>query len=404
MKILIVSSYLPYPLFSGGHVRLYNIIKELAKYHEIVLVCEKRSHQMKEDIAQVEKFCKEVIVVERKKQWSISNILKSGCSLYPFLITGHTQQVMQVKIKELLEKNTFDIIHVETFYVYQNLPKVTIPTVLVEHNIEYLVYKRFADNALFVLRPLLALDIAKMKYWEEKFWKSATRLVAVSEEEKMLMKRQDVAVVPNGVDIERFKIDDLRFKISKKEKRILFIGDFNWIQNSDAATWLLRDIWPKITLNSQFSTFNIKLWIVGRNIPNSIRNLTKDPNVIFDENAPEETSDIFKNADILLAPIRVGGGTSFKILEAMASGVAVVTTPLGHEGIQAKEGKEIIVGKDTNDFVKKIFSLLENKKEYEILVKSARQCIEKQYAWSTIVEKLEKVYKGAIKTYAEKHN
>ena len=263
MKILLVSSFLPYPLFSGGHIRLYNIIKGLSSNHEITLVCEKRDYQTKEDIKEVEKFCKKVIVVDRKKQWSFSNIFKAGISLSPFLVVGHTNELLKQAIIKLLNDEKFDLIHVETFYVYQNIPKTQLPIVLVEHNIEYLVYKRFADKAPFFLRPLLYLDIAKLKRCEENAWKRVIKLVAVSEQEKKLMKREDVAVVPNGVDIKKYQISSIRqaqdrnikYQISKKERRILFIGDFKWIENIDAAEWILRDIWPKIN-NSKFMIHN----------------------------------------------------------------------------------------------------------------------------------------------------
>ncbi len=90
MKILMISSYLPYPLHSGGQVRLYNLIKELSGKHEITLVCERRPHQTSEDIKEVEKICKKVVTVPRRKQWSLENVLKSVFSSHSFLVTGHT--------------------------------------------------------------------------------------------------------------------------------------------------------------------------------------------------------------------------------------------------------------------------------------------------------------------------
>ncbi|MDO8461106.1 MAG: glycosyltransferase [bacterium] len=203
MNILIISSFLPYPLFSGGHIRLYNIIKELSKGHKITLICEKRKYQTENDVKEVRKIC-EAIWVERKKQWSIKNILKAGFSSYPFLMAGHTNSQMRKRIEDVLKQKKFDVIHIETFYVMQNMPKVDIPTVLAEHNIEYLVYKRFADSSSKLIKPFLLLDILKMQYWEKKFWKKATKLVAVSEQEKKMMIRKDVIVVQNGVDLNKF--------------------------------------------------------------------------------------------------------------------------------------------------------------------------------------------------------
>jgi len=396
MKILLVSSFLPYPLFSGGHIRLYNILKLLSKNHEIYLVCEKRNYQTWQDLENIKKFCKKVIAVDRKSQWSLINIVKTGFSRMPFLLIGHSNDEMKKNISLLLQNNKFDLIHVETFYVMQNLPKTQIPIVLAEHNVEYLVYKRFADKAFLPLRLLLYLDVLKLKYWEEKYWKKATKLVAVSKVDRKIMskKRKDVEVVPNGVDIDKFKVQSSKFKVNKKEKTILFIGDFKWIENVDSVRWILKDIWPKISGKWKMENGKLKLWIVGRNIPDSIKKLTKDKNVIFDENAGWDTSKIYQKADVLLAPIRVGGGTSFKILEAMASGVPVVTTPLGN-AISAKENEKILIADNASEFYEKIINLLNNQELYKNIAIKARKFIEEKYDWEKIVGKLEEVYTSA---------
>ena len=236
MNILLVSSYLPYPLFSGGHIRLYNLIKELSHKHKITLVCEKRDYQGDAEISELKKFCKKVISVPRKKQWSLKNITKTGLSALPFLIIGHTSSEMRKEIQRELNENQFDLIHAETSYVMQNIPETKIPIILAEHNVEYLVYKRFADKAPLLLRPLLYMDVLKLKRWEEAVWKKATKLIAVSKIEKEIMNkvRKDVVVVSNGVDIEKFTINDLQLTRDGREKRILFIGEFKWVQNRDA--------------------------------------------------------------------------------------------------------------------------------------------------------------------------
>jgi polysaccharide biosynthesis protein PslH len=399
MNILLVSSYLPYPLFSGGHIRLYNLIKELSSKHKITLICEKRSNQGDVEISELKKFCKKVITVPRRKQWSLKNILKTGLSLSPFLVIGHTSTGMQKEIKRELNENQFDLIHVETSYVMQNIPITEIPVVLVEHNVEYLVYKRFADKAPLLLRPLLYIDVLKLKYWEEDMWKRVFKLVAVSDEEKKIMEkiRKDVVIVSNGVDIDKFQISNSKSQISNREKRILFIGEFKWVQNRDAIAWITKEILPRLRAEfvPSMADGGIKLWVVGRNIPDSIRKLTTDKSVIFDDNAPKQTEEIYAKSDLLLAPIRVGGGTSFKILEAMASGVPVVTTKLGN-AVEAKENLEIVTAESADDFVKKIKKLLEDKEFYETISKDARKLIEKKYNWQKISEDLNSVYESMI--------
>lgn len=390
MRILLVSSFLPYPLTSGGHVRLYNIIKQLSASHEVTLVCEKRSYQSQQDIEAVKKICKKVITVERRKQWSMGNILKTGFSSLPFLLVGHTNTEMHTHIASALATESYDLIHVETFYVYPNIPKTQIPVVLVEHNIEYLVYQRYITKMPLPIRLFLSIDVAKLKKYEEYYWKKATAVGVVSAIEKRYIPRSNVAVIHNGVDSKKFTV---RKGNTTQEKRILYIGDFKWIQNTDAVSWILKDIWPKITMQQQ----SWKLWIVSRSIPDSIRNLTSDPNVIFEEGGSIPTETIFQQADVLLAPIRVGGGTSYKILEAMASGVPVVTTPLGIEGLDATKDKDVLVSDDPEEIAALVMTLLQDAAKAKKLLTNARHLVETQYTWEAIGKELETLYKQAVR-------
>lgn len=398
MKILIVSSYLPYPLFSGGHVRLYNIIKELSGKNEITLLCEKRPFQKEEDVAAVKKICKEVITVDRKRQWSFSNIIKSGFSTHSFLVTGHTQTQFKKIIDETLLKNNFDLIHVETYYVMQNLPQTKVPVVLIEHNIEYSVYAKFRESAAFFLRPFLSLDIAKIKREEEDCWKNAQALVAVSREDQAVMKKagRDSFLVPNGVSTDQFVFKE---KPATTTRKILFLGDFKWIQNRDAVTFIFKEIWPQISVRvkEKKEKFALKLWIVGRKIPDSIKTLTNDPDVLFDEKSSSlPTEKIFQDATLLLAPLRVGGGTSYKILESMSSGTPVVTMHMSADALSAQDGRDVLVGKTALELAEKCVTLLQDENLFKTISKNGRVLVEQHYTWKEIVKELEEAYKNVI--------
>ncbi len=396
MKILMVSSFLPFPLYTGGHIRLYNLIKNLSEENDITLICEKRSNQTQEDVNEIKKICKKVITISRRKQWTFKNILRAGFSLDPFLIVGHTSEEFRLAIKDELVRDNYQLIHVETFYVYQNLPRVSIPVVLVEHNIEYLVYQRFAKLANPLFKPLFYLDVLKLKKKEINAWRKADRLVAVSNAERKLMKRADVDVVPNGVDTNNFRFRS--FQEIPQEKRILFIGDFKWMQNRDAAENILKHIWPRLCLklSETKERANVKLWLVGRNIPSKIKELATGKNIILDANNKDETYQIFRKAYVLLAPIRVGGGTSYKIIEAMASGVGVVTTNLGTEGLEAKNNIHVLSAEREDELTNLVLALIQDHSLYRKLTLNARKLIEEKYDWKVIAKKLNEVYMSCL--------
>lgn len=388
MKILMVSSYLPYPLYDGGKIRLFNLLKELRNEHEITLICETRENQNENDIKEVEKICNKVITFERPKAFSLKNIIKSLFSLDPFLITVHSHPKFRELIKKELDAANYNLIHVETFYVMQNLPKTKIPIVLAEHNIEYMVYKRYADKSTFFKKPILYLDALKIKRVERKFWSMANRVVAVSKADQKIIGEK-TALVQNGVDTKKFSLKKNEF--SKMEKRILFIGNFRWIQNKDSAIYIIKNIWPHILLKNK-NKENIKLWIVGKNIPENIKNL-ESGDIIIDENAPDQTELIFQKAEVLLSPIRAGGGTNFKILESMSCGTPVVTNSLGNEGIGAKVNEEILICVDPIDYAEKLVKLLSDKYLYEKISRNSRHFIEENYDWKKIAKNLDRVYK-----------
>lgn len=384
MKILIVASYLPYPLLDGGRVRLYNLIKLLSKKHDITLVCEKWPPQTKEDEEEVKKICKKVVVFDRPKAISPKNLTKSFLSLNPLLVTAHSHKGFKKLIAKELDKNKFDLIHVETFYALQNIPTTNLPIVLVEHNLEYEVYRKYAKQAKLIFKPILFYDAFKLEKREKRLWKRADKLVSVSMTEKKIMG-DDAHLIPNGVDLEKFKF--IKRKTDKNKKKILFIGNFKWMQNRDSANFIIKNVWPFMRSKNK----NLYLWVVGKNIPSSIKKL-ESYSVKVDENAPDETEVIFQSSDLLLAPIRVGGGTNFKILEAMACGTPVVTSDLGNEGIQAKDGEEILIANKPDEYATKALNILSDGYLYEKVSRGGRKFVEANFDWNTIAEKLNEVY------------
>ncbi len=132
---------------------------------------------------------------------------------------------------------------------------------------------------------------------------------------------------------------------------------------------------------------------MGRKISTSIKNLTNDPDILFDEkNSELPTEKIFQKADVLLAPIRVGGGTSYKILESMSCGTPVITTKMSADSLGAKDNEDIMASDLSIDLAIKTISLLEDEKLYERISKNGRKLVEQKYTWKSIAEKLNRVY------------
>ena len=389
MKILMLTPYLPYPLHSGGQIRSYNLIKNLSQKHQITLFSFIRSQKELTHIAELEKYCAKVKVFKRRQAWDPRNILISALTPYPFLVAIYLSKSVKNAIRRELASN-YDLIHAETFYVMPNLPKPTnIPTLLVEQTIEYMVYQRFVEDfKFFLLKPLLYFDVLKIKLWEKYFWQKATRLAAMSQSDKQIMEKsvkdRKVDVVANGVDVEHFTESRIAKAVNQT---ILFVGNFKWLPNKDAAKFLVTDIWPKI--HQQLP--RAKLWIVGRNPTSEILDLSNQKNVTVSGEV-DDIREAFQKSSVLLAPIRNGRGTKYKVLEAMASQVPVVTTKLGIEGIAAINQSSVLIAESADGLADKTIQVLTDKNLAEKLAANGKKLVYNQYNWQAISKELDQIY------------
>ena len=384
MKILMLTPYLPYPLYSGGQIRSYNLLKNLSKKHQITLFSFIRSDKEIEYLKNLRPFCREVRVFRRRQPWDPRNLLLALFTPYPFLVSIYLSRSFRRAITEELASGNYDLIHAETFYIMPNLPQTKIPTLLVEQTIEYLVYQQFVrDFKFWPVKPLLYFDVLKINLWEKYFWRRASRLAAMSDSDRQMMnqsvKDKKVDVVANGVDSDYFS----RVK-PRAGKIVLFIGNFKWLPNRDAAQFLAKAIWPKIIVRFP----RARLLIVGRNPTKEILQLVQAGIKIEGNVADIRTA--FARASVLLAPTRNGRGTKYKVLEAMASGLPVVTTKLGIEGIDAKDS--VLVAESAEALAGQAIRVLENRQLSRRLAAKAKKIVYRQYNWGNISNRLNLVY------------
>lgn len=391
MKVLMITPYLPYPLVSGGQIRTYNLLKNLSSKHEITLASFVRDPSEEKYLNELKPFCKKVILFKRRKAWSPLNILLSAVTPYPFLVSIYYGISVKKKIQKELEEQNYNLIHAETFYVMPNIPKTNVPILLVEQVIEYLVYQRFVESlpkfALFLKLPLM-FDVAKIRLWERTYWKKAKRLAAMSQEDKKFILNSDpsleVDVVANGVDIDFFAKTK---KVKAKVPTVLFVGNFKWLPNRDATKFLVEEIWPKIKKQMPQAL----LWIVGRNPPKDI--LAYSSQDIHVDADVEDIRTAYGSADVLLAPIRNGRGTKYKILEAMATKTPIVGTRLAIEGINITSGREAYVASNAQELAEKTVQVLKKPKIGAELAQNAYSLVAADYNWRKISGKLDEVYR-----------
>jgi len=388
-----LTPYLPYPLTSGGQTRSYNLIKNLSKKHEITLFSLIKDDKEKKYIPELEKFCKKVAVFNRSKSpWTLRNILMTGFGTYPFLVIRNLAPKEKEAVRHELENDKYDLIHAETFYVMPHIPRVDIPTLLVDQTVEYLVYEHYVQEQVpFWLRPILWIDVLKIKYWETYYWKQAKKVIAMSYSDGKIMESLapglKVGVVPNGVDVEYFSE---KKREETKVPKVLYLGNFSWLQNVEAAEALVAEVWPNIKKKIP----NSKLWIVGKDMPERVK-ILRTSDIEVTEGIPDNR-DAYTQASVLVTPIKGPGGTRLKILEAMASSLPVVTTSTGAEGLDLTDGKNALIRNDFDELAEAAVKVL---KDPELAIKlgvEGKRFVEQRYTWQKNAELLSKIYEEVV--------
>jgi len=391
MKILMLTPYLPYPLLSGGQIRTYNLLKQLSAEHEVTLFALIKDYSEQQYVAQLAKFCTQVRVFKRSTHpFTLKNIFKTAISKYPFLVIRNHAPDMTSVIEEYLTTKKFDLIHAETFYMMPHLPKTKVPVLLVEQTIEYLGYESFADKVLPILRPLLYFDIRKIRFWEQHYWNNCHKLIVMSTDDKQLIAPlindpNKIEVVANGVDTKWF---NQHLNQPSPNPTVLFVGTFKWLPNKEAVNFLVSKIWPLIIDQMPES----QLRIVGNAPTGEILSLADRSQSISVEGGIPDIRTAFGASQVLIAPVLSGKGTRYKVLEALASGTAVVATPTAVEGLKVQDGEHVMIGTTAQELANHTLDLLRHPAKQKRLAENGKRFVKKYYDWSLISKELDKIY------------
>lgn len=396
MKVLMLVPFLPNIETSGGQTRWFNILKYLSKDHEITLYSLIKDDSERKFITPLRKYCKRVNVFKRPKSpWTLRNLFLSVFTWYPLLVIRNYSWGEKMALKKEISKGDYDLVHAETFYVMPHLPRTDIPTILVDQTIEYMVYRHYVDTEVpYLLRPIFMIDVVKLRFWEKYYWKKATRLVAVSKEDRAVMQKEipgiKVDVIPNGIDASYFEAKRVR---QRTPPRVLYgVANFKWLQNIEAVDIMITKVWPNVVRRLP----EAKLWIVGRLIPKRIVELSKKrEDIEITESIPDKR-DALGASTIMVAPIYGPGGTRLKVLEAMVSGLAVASTPTGVAGLNVEHGKHVLIAKTNAGLAKEAVRLLKDKTLTRNIGREGRKHVKRFYDWKAIVKLHDRIYEKAM--------
>lgn len=406
MRILWVGHNLAYPPKGGVLQRNYNLLREAAKSYEIHVLAFDQPATRPDGVTPddcvrgLQEFCASAhwlpLPWRTGKKSRYLGAVRGLFSRDPFAFHWLHSKQMSTGLKKLLEDFTFDVVHFDTLGLAQYISFVKgSAVVLNHHNIESYMMERRARLESNIIRSYYwnrearRLRKAEMQ-WCPKFNKN----IVVSKDDEDLLSGSvpgiETTIVPNGVDTSFFTP-----RPDPEGRTLLFCGGLGWYPNRQAIQHFFDRIWPKLVRRIP----DVEIFVVGRTPPTWLRRLTASDPRIHAPGFVEDVRPYFRRATAYVCPIRDGGGTRLKILDALAMGLPVIATPFACSGLTLEDNKEVLLAEKADDFVSRIEEVLSNTSLRKRLATAGRKAVENKYSWTTIGASLYSAYEHAYNAH-----
>ena len=376
--VLIASPYLPYPLSHGGAVRMYNLMRHAAAEFDLVLNAFVEAGGA--PAPELLDICAEVTLVQRTGSHS------HRARGRPDVVEDFASRAFRGALEDAVRRWRPGIAQLEFTQMAQYAAAcASACTILVEHDVTIDLYAQLLEQAEdWDLRRQLKL----WRRFETKAWREMDRVVTMSEKDRAMIRGGRAVALPNGVDLERFRPAGSEAEL----RRLLFIGSFSHLPNLMAAEFFLKRVWPH--LNS--ARLHI---IAGARHEYFLEHYRSQVTVDLNQPGVEVSGFVadvrpaYERAALVVAPLLASAGTNIKILEAMAMGKAIVSTPAGINGLDLLGGEDLIVAGNAEAMANAILELLREPERRRTLEARARHTVEHDFGWHTIGRRQERLYR-----------
>lgn len=402
MRILWLSQNLPYPPQTGVLQRNYNLIREASAFAEVHLVAVVKENILPtfdEHTALVElsKICASVrtvhLPVERSQTRLLWVLLKSLFTTTPFTANWTASPALRRAVAEAVTEGPYDMVFFDTIGLAPYLSFVDgARTSLNHHNIEsHLLARRVGYEQNPFRRLYLAIEGRKLRAYEAAVAKRFDVNLVVSELDGVRLEAicpgVSTAVLANGVDVEYFC---RRSPLTRVEPgHLVMVSGMNWFPNRDAVLQMTRAVWPELTGHMP----DARLTIVGASPPQEVLDLAARDARVTVTGFVDDVRPYMERAQAYLCPMRDGGGTRLKILDALAMGVPIVATKMALEGIDVVAEREVLVAESPPEFVRQIVRLSRDAELWRRLHTNGRTFVESHFAWPVIRRQMESAFR-----------
>ena len=369
MKVLFVTYDFPYPITSGGKNRAYHLLKYTAKKADVFLYSFVREDYNPDSNKEIFALgVKDIKVIKRKKLSSFSNLPKTILQNSSIFKTLYKNDQVLSELRQIIKKEEIDIVHFEStytgFYIGHELRGVK--QILGTENIEFQLYLDYAKSlSKFYLKPFVYYQAERLKKEELSMVKSADAVTTITQSEADFLEsltNVKPSIVANGIepDVYDFQYND------SVTRNILFVGNFSYFPNIDAVQFFYKNVFNKLDKD-------ITLTIIGKKCNEKFKFNNKR---IIQKDFVDDIITEYRKADILVFPIRIGGGTNFKVLEAMSLGIPIVAQPERLSGLRAVEGEHFLGASTGEEYISQIKKLYADNALRRNLANSSRNLID----------------------------
>lgn len=400
MRILWVKAGGLLPLDTGGKIRSYQILKNLAATNSVSLFAFYPAHsgdqhsQLREILEEVV-CCPLQISAEARGFRDRAAYLVNLLTLQPYSIAKYSDRATARKLAELVRTRNYDVLICDFAFAGGDFPwQSSLPKVLFTHNVEAQIWQRHyevAGNPLW--KAVCWREWKAMTQAEKSYVQLADHVLTVSEQDRSFFSRYvpetQITAIPTGVDVDYFCPS---FE-EEQNHEIVFVGSMDWLPNEDAAFYFCEQILPAIRKELPEATF----WIVGRRPSRRLQDeLGRKGTGIRITGTVEDVRPFLRRAATVVVPLRVGSGTRLKIFEAMACGKAVVSTTLGAEGLPVTSGLDIVLADDPGDFARNVVELCRDASRRRKIAAQARRLVEDRYSWRIVANQFQSILQQVI--------
>ena len=402
MRILWVKVGGLWPLNTGGRLRSFHIVRELARRHRVTVLTTHGPEDDAEGLARNLPEDSEVVSFPyaAPKQGSarfVTALLRSWASPLPVDLWRWRVPPLQREVRRLIDDRKIDLCVADFLAAVPNVPRdASVPVVYFSHNVEHMIWQRLSRiEPRLWRRLLLEIEWRKMRRFESEACARASLTVAVSEKDRDLLaslaRGANVTAIPTGVDTSYFMPNGT----SEAAKTLVFSGSMDWYPNEDAVVYFMKEILPRIRREIPAAT----LTVVGRNPRSELCAAAARAGVRV-TGTVADVRPYLAEGEVYVVPLRVGGGTRLKIFEALAMGKAVVSTGVGAEGLPLACGEHFLAADDPEAFSQAVIRLLRNPEERRALGMAGRRLVEEGFSWLKVARDFEAKCQEAMAIYA----